>query len=162
MKRSTPLIVVVGAITAIAVLLIMVVVGGYWWSNVGPLRPTSVPRTAVFLRAPATGAPGPPRGEWLACWESSGANRCRLTTRDGTTKYEAVFVPYGRTGPVPADQLMIDATKTAKSKYADGDGFWTTSALVPLVYLKDGEVLIPAEYYDKGSLILDQKRSKEQ
>jgi hypothetical protein len=55
---------------------------------------------------------------------------------------------------------MIDATKTTKSKYADGDGFWTTSALVPLVYLKNGEVLIPADFYNKGVLILNRKRVK--
>ncbi len=154
MKRSTVLVLVVSAITVIPVLLIMAVIGGYWWSNFGPFRPTSVPRTAVFLRAPATGGPSGPRGEWLACWESNGENFCRLSARDGTTSFEGVFVPYKRKGPVPADQLKVDASKT---RYADPDGFWINYILVPIVYLKNGDALIPASQYEKGVLLLNRK-----
>ena len=96
-----------------------------------------------------------PRGEWLACWESKGENRCRLSSKDGITEYEGAFIPYGRKGPIAADQLLIDALKTRREdRYAE----WTGKAWVPLVYLKSGDVLIPADYYDKGSLILDRKR----
>ena len=96
-----------------------------------------------------------PRGEWLACWESKGENRCRLSSKDGITEYEGAFIPYGRKGPIAADQLLIDALKTRREdRYAE----WTGKAWVPLVYLKSGDVLIPADYYDKGSLVLDRKR----
>jgi len=157
MKRSTILVAVLSTIVAIPLLLIMAVVGGYWWSNFGPFRPMSVGRSAVFLRAPATGGPGPPRGEWLECREGNRENHCKLSSKDGITEYEGVFVPYGHKGPIPADQLMIDAVKTRhEDRYAE----WAGKAWVPLVYLKNGDVLIPADYYYKGTRILDQKRTK--
>ncbi len=157
MKRSTVIVVVVSTISVIPVLLIMAVLGGYWWSNFGPFRPMSVLKTAVFLRSPATGAPGPPRGDWLACWENNGEDRCRLSAKDGTTEFEGAFIPYGGKRPVPNDQLSIDALKT---RHEDADAFWLNNTWVPFVFLKNGEVLIPASQYDTGVLILDRKRMK--
>jgi hypothetical protein len=53
---------------------------------------------------------------------------------------------------------MVDALQTRREdRYAE----WTGKAWVPLVYLKNGEILIPADYYDKGTKILDQRRTKE-
>jgi hypothetical protein len=158
MKRRVVLITVVSAITGILVMLIMALLGSYWWSNIGPFRPTGVPRNAVFLRAPATGGLGAvPRGEWLACWESNGENRCRFNGKDGATLFEGVFIPYRRKASVPSDQLKID---TSATKYADPDGFWTDNFfLVPMIYLQNGSVLIPAQNYERGVLLLDQKRT---
>jgi hypothetical protein len=159
MKKGSIIALIVGTIMAAPVLLIILLIGGYWWSNFGPFRPRSVPRTAVFLRGPAVGLPAPPRGEWLACWESNGQNHCRLSSKDGATEYEGVFIPYGRSVLVPADQLKIDGFKT---RHEDADAEWTGRAWVPMVYLKNGDALIPADYYDKGTQILDQKRKKQQ
>jgi len=157
MKRST--VVVFSTITVVPMLVIMVVIGGYWWSNFGPFRPKAVSRTAVFLRAPATGGPSGPRGVWLVCWQSSGENRCRFSEKDGATIFEGVFIPYGRKEAIPTDLLKID---TSKTKYADPEGVWINDLLVPMVYLQNGEVLILAQYYEKGALILNRKRRGEQ
>lgn len=157
MKRSTILVVFVSTVTAVPGLLIMLVIGRLWYNSVGPFRPRSVPKTAVLLRGPEVGFPGGPQGRWLACWESKGADRCRLSALDGTTKYESVFVPYGRKAPLPADQLDIDTNKTTEE---DAEAIWLNNTWVPLIYLKNGDVLIPASQYDKGVLILDRKRMK--
>jgi hypothetical protein len=104
---------------SVAVLMLLVavgivaIVGGYWWSNTIPHRPQGVPETAVFLRAPATGAPGAPRGEWLACWVSEGHNRCRLSAKAGSTKFEGDFVPYGREGAVASQRFEARLRKHA-------------------------------------------------
>ncbi len=157
MKRNTVLVLVVSTIAAIPTLLIMVVVGRLLWAKIGPFRPTSVRKDAVFLRGPEVGFPGLPQGEWLACWESNGEDRCRLSAKDGTTEFEGVFVPYGGRRPVPDDQLSIDAWRT---RHADPNSFWLNNTWVPFVYLKNGDVLIPASQYEKGVLLLDRKRTK--
>lgn len=160
MKKGSIIALIVGIIMAIPVLVILLVVGSTWWSNFGPFRPNGVPRSAVFLRALATGVLGAvPRGEWLACWDSNGQNHCRLSSKDGDSEYEGVFIPYGRKGSIPTDQLKIDALKT---RHEDADAESTGREWVPMVYLKNGDVLIPADYYDKGMQMLDQKRKKQQ
>jgi hypothetical protein len=130
--------------------LIAGVVGVYWWANTVPSRPKGVPTNAVFLWGPNVGFPGPRRGSWLACSEAAGHNRCTLSGIEGDIEYEGEFVPYGRKGSIPASQLKIDQTKTREN------GVWVGETLVPLVYLKDGEVLIPASKYAEGALLLDQ------
>jgi hypothetical protein len=70
-----------------------------------------------------------------------------------------VFVPYGRKGPIPGDQLKIDAVKT---RHEDTDAFWLNNTWVSLVYLKNGDVLIPANQYEKGVLLLERKCMKVQ
>jgi hypothetical protein len=95
----------------------------------------------------------------LACWESKGEDRCRLSALDGTTEYESVFVPYGRKAPLPADQLDIDTNKTTEQ---DAEAIWLNDWWVPLIYLKNGDVLIPEGQYDKGAAILSRKRAKGQ
>jgi hypothetical protein len=142
-------------ISAILGLLVLGVVGGYWWSNTTPTRPSTVPNGAVFLRAPATGAPGPPRGQWLACWESNGHILCRLSSKDGSTEFEGEFIPYRGEVTVLADQLKINSSKTTKEK-----SIWSGNTWVPLIFLDNGEVLIPVVKYEEGKRIIDQDRMK--
>jgi hypothetical protein len=52
---------------------------------------------------------------------------------------------------IPADQLKIDAIMTREHK------IWVGEALVPLVYLKNGEILIPATKYQEGARALNQQ-----
>ncbi|HWR35442.1 MAG TPA: hypothetical protein VN622_06185 [Clostridia bacterium] len=155
MKRLSLFEKSVAVLTVLVVAIIVAVVGGYWWSNSTPHRPRGVPESAVFLRAPATGAPGAPRGQWLSCWVSEGHNRCKLTDKDGSTKFEGDFLPYGRDGVVAEAQLKINLAKTTKQ-----DSVWAGDTWVPLVYLDNGEVLIPAVQYEKGKLIVEKEREK--
>lgn len=143
------------AATAFAVVVavfIVGVVGAYWWANTVPSRPKGVSSNAVFLWAPYVGFPGPRRGWWLACSEQTGHNRCTLSGVDGNAEYEGEFVPYGRKPAIPADQLRIDPIKTREHKV------WVGEALVPLVYLDNGEVLVPASKYEEATQFLEQRK----
>ncbi len=137
-------------IAGIVGLLIVGVVVAYWWAGQIPSRPRGVAANAVFLWAPHVGFPGHRRGWWLACWEDAAHNRCKLSGIDGDLKYEGEFIPYGQKGPVPADQLKIDPEKTTEHHV------WVGQASVPLVYLDNGKVLIPASKYEEGARLLEQ------
>jgi hypothetical protein len=136
-------------VAAIIVLLIAGVVGAYWWSGTVPSRPKGVAANAVFLWAPYVGFPGPRRGSWLLCWENAGHNGCRLSDVDGNTEYEGDFVQYGDKGPLGVDQLKIDPEKSRDLKV------WVGHAFVPLVYLENGKILIPANKYEEGRRLLE-------
>ena len=138
------------ALAVAVIALIGVIIGGFWWARRAPSRPAGVAANAVFIWAPHLGLPAPRRGWWLVCWESFARNRCKLSDIDGNTEYEGEFIPYGSRGPLPADQLKIDTDETRKHKV------WVGDALVPLVYLKNGRILIPASKYEEGTHLLEQ------
>src|SRR5882724_9635294 len=75
--------------------------------------------------------------------------RCALSDIDGTLKYEGEFLPY--VAGVAVGKLDIDAEKAREYK------IWVGDALVPIVYLKNGEILIPSSRYEEGKRILDLK-----
>lgn len=126
----------------------------YWWANIPPSRPTSVPGDAVFLWAPYVGVPSPKRGNWLNCWEdATGRNQCRLARQDGATVYQGEFIPYRQTSAVAASQLRIDPDKSRERR------LWVGGELVPLVYLNNGRILIPAAKYEEGTKLLDRLKS---
>src|SRR5712675_1060352 len=135
------------AVTAAA--FVAGICGPYWWSNTIPSRPKGVAANAVFLWAPYVGLPESRRGWWLVCWEADARNHCKLDGVDGSLEYEGEFVSYGHKGPVPANQLRINPTKTREHKV------WVGDALVPLVYLDNGQILIPASQYEEGKRLLD-------
>jgi hypothetical protein len=143
----------VAALAVTPMFLIIGVVVAYWWANTVPSRPRGVSSNAVFLWAPYVGFPGRRRGWWLACSEQTGNARCTLSGVDGSTEYEGEFVPYDYKSVIPADQLRIDAIKTREHKV------WVGEVLVPLVYLDNGAVLIPASKYKEGTRLLDQLKS---
>lgn len=139
-------------LTALMTLFMGGLIVAYWWSNKIPSHPKGVSSNAVFLWAPYVGLPAPRRGSWMACWEESSHNRCRLSSVDGDTKYEGEFVPYGRKGVVPGDQLKIDPNKTRENSV------WVEDQLVPLVYLENGEILLPAGKYEEAAHILTDRK----
>ena len=143
------------AAIAAAVLFVVVAIGiwgAYRWSNTVPRRPKGVRNDAVFLWAPYVGLPAPRRGWWIACWEASpGHPFCRLSDIDGATEYEGEFSPYRSMTGVPLNRLKIDPTKTRDHR------IWVGDALVPLVFLENGEILIPTANYEKGKRLLDRE-----
>jgi hypothetical protein len=116
----------------------------YWWSGRVPSRPASVRSDAVFLWAPAVGVPAPRRGWWFSCWEESAQDICELNNLDGSLQYKEEFLSYSHRGPVAQSALQIDTSKTGSKK------LWIGQALVPLAYLQNGEILVPASNYDEG------------
>jgi hypothetical protein len=143
----------VAGIAAVLAVGITAIVGGYWWSNSIPSRPLAVPANAVFFRAPATGAPGAPRGQWLACWEGGGKDRCRVSAKNGDTEFEDDFAPYPRGAAVPNGQLRIDVRQRSKTQLT-----WLGNGWVPLIQLEDGTLLIPESRYEEGMRIIERER----
>jgi len=138
-------------VAGVALLLIGGLGASHWLANTVPSRPKGVAANAVFLWAPAVGFPGglPRRGSWLSCNDGATANRCKLSEIGGSPEYEGDFVPYRHKGPLPADQLRIDPEKTRQQ------AIWMGNVWVPIIYLENGEILIPASKYEEGERLLE-------
>lgn len=77
-----------------------------------------------------------------------GRDHCKLSDIDGKTEYEGAFVSYSNQGSLPADKLHIDPIKSREHEV------WIGEALVPLIYLRSGEILIPMNAYEQGAAVL--------
>lgn len=134
-------------------LFLLVLAGGFfgahWWSRIPPKRPANVASNAVFLWAPHVGLPAPRRGWWLSCRYEANRDYCRLSDIHGNAKYDGEFITYGTKTAVPGSNLTIDPQKSVDHKV------WVGNTLVPLVYLRNGDILIPQESYNAGSRALE-------
>jgi hypothetical protein len=129
------------------VLVILVIVIAFSRTDVIPTRPDSIAPGAVFLWSPTHWLPGGIRGVWLAYWQdSTRADRCRFSSREGASLFEDQYIPYGQTDPVPAGELKIDPELSRRCPLYVGDG----DTFATLVFLKGGQVLIPASAYERG------------
>jgi hypothetical protein len=77
---------------------------------------------------------------------------CRLTDVKGRLEYEGKFVSFPDKAPIATDELTIDPIKTREHK------LWVGDALVPLVYLRNGKILVPAARYDDAAHLLERLR----
>jgi hypothetical protein len=156
-KNAGKALMIVAAVVVVAVLALQ---GAYWWSNIPPKRPKNVPADAVFLWAGHLGLPAPKHGAWIRCWTDTakGVNQCRLTEMDGRVTYEGVFLADTGKTPVPQSDLTIMGEQTSQSV-----NLWVRSKgqLVPLVFLKNGTVLIPKDAYQDGMTKLEQLRQEQ-
>lgn len=141
---------------AIPILLVVWLLSVWLLANRVPSRPKGVAQNAVFIWAPAVGFPGglPRRGWWLGCREDAGHDRCRLSDIDGRTEYEGEFIRFGDRGAATCNELQLDSSKSGEEKV------WVGDVPVPLAYLKNGEVLIPASAYDEGARLLGGSKSQ--
>ena len=135
---------------AFVLFITFITVAGYRWSNSTPAKPKSVLESGVFLRAPATGIPGPPRGQWISCWLELDKDHCGLVSVNGESIFEGDFLPYPVPSMGPETDLRIDSDKTSKEK-----AIWSGSTWVPIVYLRNGRVLVPAFDYDAGKRVIE-------
>jgi hypothetical protein len=126
-----------------------------WWNNIPPKRPRTVPPDSVFLFGLPVGAPFPiaKRGDWLNCWldGAQNVNRCRVANVDGTFEFEGPFLRFEGVGPVSQNALQIDIKATDNKQ----EWIFFRGELVPLVHLRDGTILIPAEDYEAGKQKLE-------
>jgi hypothetical protein len=138
--------------TALGIVLLLVVAGffgAHWWSSTRPNRPRGVAPNAAFLWAPHVGLPAPRRGWWISCRYETNRDYCRLSDIHGRTQYDAELITYRTKATVPGNELNIDSEKTTDHKV------WVGNTLVPLVYLRNGDILIPLESYDAGLRALE-------
>jgi hypothetical protein len=125
----------------------------YWWSNTPPNRPREVAASAVWLWAPALGLPAPKRGVWVGCMVNQQDKRvhCQTNDKNGRLEFEGIFAPqtdHGSTADVRSMEIDVEKMSFSLSVFID-------SELVPLVALKNGEVLIPAVAFDRGLKVLN-------
>lgn len=105
--------------------------------------------------------PAPKHGTWIECWADAAnhVNKCRLTEMDGSPGYEGVFLADTGRNPVPDSALQIEAEPTSDVTHWVSLG-WFRGA--PLVFLKDGTVLIPKDGYQAGMTKLEHLRQEEE
>jgi hypothetical protein len=77
---------------------------------------------------------------------------------DGRVEYEGIFLADRGKNPVPSSDLKILSEQTSQ----DVD-LWVRAQgqFVPLVYLKDGSVLIPKDAYQQGMANLEHLRQEQ-
>ncbi len=129
--------------------LFLLIKGAYWWSNTPPGRPPDVSANGVFLWAGHLGLPAPRHGTWIECWTDSkaGTNKCRLTEMDGTRSFEGTFLADASRAVVPQSELEILSEQTSQNVH-----LWVrvNGEPAPLVFLRNGKVLIPSGAYQEG------------
>ncbi len=64
--------------------------------------------------------------------------------------YEGVYLPYPQTSPIPQSELVIDEKKMNLAQEQLFVEAPTDFQVVPIVYLRNGSVLIPAKTYEQG------------
>lgn len=67
-----------------------------------------------------------------------------MTSLKGETEYEGTFAEYPTKHAIPSGQLKIDPERSRDHKV------WIDGALVPIVYLRNGSVLVPTEAYEQA------------
>lgn len=143
------------AVAAIIAALTFGLIGTYRLANTIPSRPKGVPGSAVFLWAPPVGFPGlPRRGWWLSCWVQGERDHCSLSDINGNAEYQGDFLRYGDKRSLTQDELQIDSEKTADIETK----LWNGNVFVPIVFLRNGEILIPANLYEDGVRLLQRGR----
>jgi hypothetical protein len=141
-------------VASIFAMLIIGLIVAYRVSNTVPGRPAGVSSDAVFLWAPYVGFPRPRNGSWMSCRKQNENHiDCVLSAMNGASKYRGAFVPYYHKAVLNIGPLPIDPAKTRD------DSVWIKDELVPLVYLTNGEILVPAEGYQQGQKILDSRHT---
>jgi hypothetical protein len=97
-------------------------------------------------------------GDWLDCWfdKHEQLDRCRLTDERGNLEFEDVFLPYEGQSPLPEEDLVLDRQATGH--------IWTGSyekgLRYPLIYLANGQILLPRSDYEKAKLTADWSKGK--
>jgi hypothetical protein len=116
-----------------------------WWEGHNPRRPSTVSSNALYVlpnNAPFTFHK---TGYWLDCLfdEHANVDRCNLTDERGTRSFEDVFLPCVGQTPLPQSELIFDTRWTGHAWIrSPGKGI-----NVPVVYLKDRQVLLPQGFY---------------
>ena len=136
----------VALITAGAVLAL-------WWIDRPPHRPPDLSANALFIERPNVPFKFRHTGEWLDCRfdERERAARCRLTNMNGWSEFEDVFLPYSGQAPVLPADLVLDRRRT-------GDlwgGTYEKGTRYPIIYLTNGDVLLPRTEYEKAKRTVD-------
>ena len=130
-----------------------------WWTSRTPRRPREVsPRALYIERGVVPFKLSSTPGDWLDCWfeEREHLDCCKLTDERGKLEFQDVFLPYEGQSALPEDKLVFDTRRTGH--------LWTGSyekgTRIPIVYLTNGEILLPRSEYEKAKQIVDWSNGK--
>lgn len=129
------------AATVLLAALILGFIFASWLSRQIPARPRSVAANAVFLWASNGPLPVPRHGTWLSCAFKDGHDLCILSSMKGKVLYEGQYATYHGKRAVSQKDLAIDSQKSTQFGISLG------YAVLPYIYLKDGQILCPVEKY---------------
>jgi hypothetical protein len=124
-----------------------------WWGSRPPKRPANISSKGVFLEVGVVPFKFSTHGDWLECWKDTGVNmdRCKYTDEKGAVRFEDFVLPYEGVSPVPEGELVVDAQRTKSFHYSVTD----KNIRFPLIYLKNGQILLPQSDYEWGKKIVD-------
>ena len=119
-----------------------------WWTDRLPKRPPNLSTNALYIERGEVPFKLSNTGDWLDCWfdERARVDRCKLTNMNGWIEFEDVFLPLEGQGPVLQSDLALDRRRTGTL----WGGTKEKDTLYPIVYLKNGEILIPRSEYEKA------------
>jgi hypothetical protein len=126
--------------------VVVPVIAVLWWAGRPPQRPHSVSSNALHVELRKAGFTLHKTAYWLDCWldKDSNVDRCRLTDAKGTGLFEDVFLQCpGGQNPLPQSELVLRARWNGYSWSRSRD----KGIKVPVVYLKDGRVLLSRSLY---------------
>jgi hypothetical protein len=135
----------IGVVVGTVIVLMVVVL---WWAGRPPQRPHGISPNALHVEPNNVGFTLHKTGYWLDCRFDKNANvdRCRLTDAKGTGLFEDVFLPCVGQNPLPQSELVLNTRWTGYT--------WTQSqdkrVNVPVVYLKNGQILLPQSLYTEA------------
>ena len=124
-----------------------------WWGSRIPKRPSNISASGIFIERGSVPFKLSMHGDWLDCWRDAriGADRCRLTDEKGVLKFEDTFLPYQAHALVPEVELEIDPKKTGHLWI----GVTTQNVSLPIIFMQNGEILLPQSEYQKAKKIVD-------
>jgi hypothetical protein len=131
------------AVTVVAgAVLILAIVGTAtnWWSSIPhePKRPSAVPEDAVWIAESKS-------GQWILCMVKEYGDKAQCTFWDysGTLVYQGDFRIYRESPLSPNKKLDIDTQRTGEP------GVFIHDVFIPVIFLTDHKILIPAEAYSR-------------
>ncbi len=124
-----------------------------WWGSRIPRRPADISSRGVFLEMGVVPFKLSSHGDWLECWKDERANldRCKYTDEKGAIYFEDFVLPYDGISPVPEGELVIDTVRTRSFHY----GVTDKNIRFPLIFLQNGQILLPQADYDWGKRVVD-------
>jgi hypothetical protein len=136
-------------------LLLMIACGllALWWGSRPPHRPPNLSASALYIERGVVPFKLLNSGEWLDCWfdEHEHVVRCKLTNMNGWSEFEDVFLPYPRQSPVLPADLILNRRRTGTL----WSGTYEKSIQYPIVYLANGEILLPRSDFEKAKRAVD-------
>jgi hypothetical protein len=138
---------------AVPVTMFAAFVALMWWGSRPPRRPADISPTGIFLERGVVPFKFSTHGDWLDCWQDSRTNmdRCKLADENGAVKFEDVFVSYENRSPVAGKDLRINSERTRSLHM----GVTGKDVSVPIVFLQNGQILLPQSEYDNGKKFVD-------